>query len=70
MTMQPVESSNISAIGHDPATSTLRVEFLNGGTHEYDGVSAEAHEAFAGAESKGIHFHENIRGYYPHRKVV
>jgi hypothetical protein len=67
--MEPVESSNIAAIGHDPATSTLRVEFKHGGAHEYDGVPAEAHQALMDSGSKGRHFHENIRGYFPSRKV-
>lgn len=61
MKLTPVTSSNIEAIGHDPETNTLRVQFKGSGTYDYAGVSAEDHAALVGAGSIGSHFHKNIR---------
>jgi len=69
MEMKPVDSSNITEIGHDPSTKKLRVRFKNGGLYEYDDVPAEAHGAFVNAESVGSHFARHIRGGYLAHKV-
>lgn len=61
MKMQPVSSSNISEVGYDPETKTLRVKFKKGGMWDYFDVSAEEHEAFISAPSIGKHFLSNIR---------
>lgn len=61
MNMQPVTSSQIAAVGHDPETNTLRIEFKKGGVYEYEGVSAEEHQALIGAESIGRYFGQNLR---------
>jgi len=61
MKMEPVESSNVKAVGHDPATSTLRVEFHKGGIFDYEGVTSEKHAAFMASASKGSHLHKHIR---------
>jgi hypothetical protein len=61
MTLEPVQSSNIKAIGYEPATSTLAVQFHSGTTHEYAGVTPAEHAAFMAAPSKGKHFHKHIR---------
>lgn len=67
--MKPVKSSTIKAIGHDPARQVLTVEFANGGTYEYQGVSAEQFEAFHSAESIGKHHHQHIRGKFEFTKL-
>ncbi len=69
MQRQPVSSSQIRSLGHDPATSTLEVEFHSGGVYQYVGVDALTHKAMAEADSIGAHFHSNIRGKFPFRKV-
>lgn len=38
MNMVPATSTSIRAVGYDPATRTMRVEFLSGGTYDYFGV--------------------------------
>lgn len=60
MEMKPVVSSNIKAIGYDPATRVMAVQFANG-TYHYDDVGQEQHDAFVAAESIGSHFHKNFR---------
>jgi hypothetical protein len=43
MTLEPVQSSNIKAIGYEPATSTLAVQFHSGtkGKHFHKHIRAK-----------------------------
>lgn len=61
--LHPVESSQVKAIGHDPATNTLAVQFTHGlgSIYHYPGVTAEQHQAFVGAKSIGKHFGQHIK---------
>ena len=61
--LTPVKSSQVKAIGHDPATNTLAVQFMHGAGHLYcyPNVTADMHKAFAGAESIGAHFGKHIK---------
>lgn len=58
-----VESGQVKAIGHDPATNTLAVQFKfgAGAIYHYPNVTAEQHQAFVGAESIGKHFGSHIK---------
>lgn len=68
--MQNVSSSQIKAIGYDPETGTMRVDFNSGATYEYDGVSEEDFASVAGASSVGAAFNSTIKaGGYSYRKV-
>lgn len=67
--LQPVQSSNISDIGHDSDNDELHVKFHNGATHIYSGVTAEKHQALVAADSIGSHFHHNIRAQHNSRKA-
>ena len=58
---KPVRSSNIKAVGHDPKTNTLDVEFHSGAVHRYHGVTVDQHKEFMGAPSLGSYFHEHIK---------
>lgn len=53
MKMQPVESSNIEAIGHDPVANVMHVQFKHGGTYEYQGVTEAGFKKLAEAPSVG-----------------
>jgi hypothetical protein len=57
----PVKSSNVSAIGHDPASNELTVVFANGGSYIYSGISADHHAALMAAPSLGSHLHKVIK---------
>jgi KTSC domain len=70
MTMKPVTSGLIKAIGYDPATKTLRVQFKKGAAHDYSDVPAKTHADLSAAESTGAHFNKHIRNTYPSKKVV
>lgn len=75
--LTPVESSQIAAIGHNPATNTLAIQFKGkgdkpGSIYHYDGVTAEQFEEFRGAESIGSHFYKHIKPNpktFPYRRI-
>jgi hypothetical protein len=59
--MVPVDSSAIKAVGHDPSTNTIHVEFHSGGKHPFGPFTKTEFERFRNADSIGQHFHANIR---------
>lgn len=66
VTLQDVSSSQIAAIGHDPETNTLAIQFKNwkgevGSTYHYANFTTEDFEAFKNAESLGRHFGKHIK---------
>jgi len=70
MEMISVSSSNLSAIGYDYDSATLRIQFLNGGIYDYQGVSSDVYEGLVGAGSKGQYFDQFIKkGGYPFAKI-
>lgn len=79
-----VTSSQITSIGHDPATNQLDIEFKSfrkpkpgqeppaPSVYRYQNFSADQFAAFMAAESKGKHFGEYIKklpGSHPFRKL-
>lgn len=69
MNRQPVVSSNIRSVGHDPATNTMHVEFNNGGVYEYEGVTTEKHAALMKSGSIGSHLHQHIKPHHNAKKL-
>ena len=75
--MQPVESSQSAAIGHDAETNTLAIRFKNWkgvptSLYQYQNFTAEDFAAFRDAESKGKHFGAHIKPFaekYPYTKI-
>jgi hypothetical protein len=73
--LQPVSSSQIHAIGHDPKTNTLAIQFFRkgpagedgkptkvpGSIYHYRNVNADRFTAFTGAESVGRFFGETFK---------
>lgn len=66
--MNPVKSSNISAVGYDPSTKILEIHFKNGSKYEYRDVPPEAYEALMNAKSVGSHFHAHVKTKYLYRE--
>lgn len=62
-------SSNVAKIGYDNTSSTLEVEFHNGGIYHYFDVPEHVWEAFKIAESQGVFLSQNIKGQYRYSKV-
>jgi len=69
ITRQPVQSSAITSIGHDPFTNTLDVEFASGVVHRYRDVSAEQFLDLLHAASIGKHFATELR-HLPNAKLT
>ncbi|NDU91585.1 MAG: KTSC domain-containing protein [Ferrovum sp.] len=67
--MQPVESSQIKAIGYDSAEKVLAVQFTRGGEYRYFDVPQEKFDALMEAESKGAHLGKHIKGTHEFQKV-
>ena len=70
MDLHPIESSMIQALGYDPATRTLAVQFTahtivaGGDLWHYADVPEAAYELLRGADSVGQAFGRHIRGRY------
>ena len=69
MNMTPVASSNLAAVGYDPATHTLRITFHKGGTYDYYNVPESVYRGLMSAASKGEYHHAFIKTSYPYRKL-
>jgi hypothetical protein len=67
--LQPVESSNVEAVGYDAESSTLAVRFKSGGLYHYKNVAPEAHAALMDADSIGSHIARVIRPGFDHELV-
>jgi hypothetical protein len=61
MNLVPVSSSNIRAIGYEPNTQTLQVEFHNGSSYEYYAVPITVHAGLMAANSHGSYFDAHIK---------
>ena len=57
--MEPVDSSNIAAIGYDVENQTAYVQFLNGSTYAYKGVPEHEFENLRTAPSVGSYLNRN-----------
>lgn len=62
MSLQPVRSSAIRAMGYDGRT--LTVEFHTGRVYDHPNVPYEVFEELMQAPSKGRYYTRNIRGKY------
>jgi len=62
MTLTPVSSSAIRAVGYDG--DTLTVEFHNGDVYDHPGVPYEVYAALMAASSKGAYYTRYIRRRY------
>lgn len=58
--LEPVESSNIDAIGFHPELGIV-VRFRNGSTYAYPNSTEAEMAEFRNAPSKGRWFHRNLR---------
>lgn len=69
MEMIPVDSSNISAIGYNSETMTLKIEFNNGRAYEYYNVPQAEFDNLLNAGSKGQYANQNIYKVYSQSEV-
>ena len=62
MTLTPVNSSAISAVGYDG--TTLTVEFHGGRIYDHPGVPHDVYLGLMAASSKGTFYNRYVRGRY------
>jgi len=60
-----VDSSAIAALGYDPRSQTLEVEFTSGAVYDYFGVTDRLWSSFLEAPSKGQFFARRVRDRFP-----
>jgi hypothetical protein len=75
--LTPVESSQITAIGHDERTNTLAIRFHGKGDepgplYHYSNFTAEQFDDMRGAKSIGSYFYANVKNpeAHPYAKIV
>ena len=64
------KSSNIKAIGYDPETKRMRVEFTKGATYEYHDVPPHMPKEMLQAPSAGSYFAQQVRGKFTVEKLT
>lgn len=67
--MQPVDSTNIDAIGYSAAECAAFIRFKSGGLYRYADVPPETAAAFMDAPSKGRYFRAAFAGKFTHTKI-
>ena len=67
--MQPVSSSNISAVGYDAESQTVYIQFMNGSTYAYKGVPEHEFENLRTAPSVGSYLNRNYKNVYPYERA-
>lgn len=66
---EPVQSSAVSAVGYDPATNELEIEYAHGDVYRYSLVPPSVHRALLAAPSIGSFVNREIKPHYPGREV-
>ena len=69
ITMNNVDSRAIKAIGYDPDTLVMYIEFMSGGTYEYDSVPGITFCNLMNSPSKGAYFHRAIEPHFKAFKI-
>jgi len=69
MQRQPVNSSDIAAIGYDEVSETLEIEFKATGVYRYFSVPKSVAEEFQRTPSPGKFFLQHIKGKYAWEKI-
>ena len=69
MERKRVNSSKIRAVGYDPKSQLLEVEFSDGKLVHYRGVSPEVHRQFMAAPSPASFFEDKIDESYPSSRI-
>ncbi len=64
MDMQQVNSGLIQAIGYDPTSRKLQVQFKSGQTYDFCGVPQHLYEQFMNSSSKITFYNNYIKNRY------
>lgn len=69
MERTPVLSSNLRAVGYDPGTRSLEIEFRMGRLYLYSNVPETVYHGLMEAPSKGRYHHRYILGRYRYQRI-
>ncbi len=69
MERKRVNSSRIRAVGYDPKSQALEVEFSDGKVVHYRGVSPEVHRQFMASPSPTSFFEDKIDESFPSSRL-
>ncbi len=69
MERKRVNSSKVRAVGYDPKSQALEVEFSDGRLLLYSGVSQEVHRQFMAAPSATSFFEDKIDENYSSKRL-
>jgi len=69
MERKRVNSSKIRAVGYDPKSQLLEVEFSDGKLIQYRGASPEVHRQFMAAPSPTSFFEDKIDESFPSNRL-
>jgi hypothetical protein len=64
-----VDSTTLASAGHDPSSAVLELQFRSGAVYQYFSVPHAVYQSLLCALSKGVYFHQNIRGRYPYQRI-
>ncbi len=69
MSLIPVSSSNLAAVGYNPFAAVLTIVFHGDRVYQYFRVPVSVYWELMSAESHGQFFQAAIRDRYPYRRV-
>jgi hypothetical protein len=70
LVLQPVQSTNLQAIGYDDAARILALEFKSGAVFHYTNVPVGLWERLRDAPSPGTFFYHHIKGKFDAVKMT
>lgn len=65
----PVTSGAIAAVGYDPSTNALEIEYVSGDVYRYSMVPASVYRDLLAAPSVGAFVNREVKPHYPAREV-
>src|SRR5688572_5585971 len=68
--LEPVESSNIAALGYNPEKLILAIQSKAGTIFHYAGVPLDVAAGFLGAESIGRFYVERVKGKFTGQRMT
>jgi hypothetical protein len=69
MDRKPVASAALAAVGYDPTTGDLEIEFRTGRIYRYSDVPSAMHEWLLRTRNKGVFVSHHLSGRYGEQAV-
>jgi hypothetical protein len=64
-----VRSSNVDAIGHDPAAMALHIRFKGGAHYVYENVPRDVYQQMFSTDSVGRYINQHVKPKFTHRRL-